>query len=87
MMKVVKNMVRSAIHHFNIKYNANACKQMACYYATPPTVNIVPNVSDEEDAATETVLEFNKHCETLLANNTEEGWASELRHIKNLNPK
>ncbi|KIM34758.1 hypothetical protein M413DRAFT_33043 [Hebeloma cylindrosporum] len=52
---------------------------MAHYYATYPTVNAVPNTSDEGDAATETVSEFDKHRETLLSDDAEEGWASELR--------
>ena len=39
----------------------------------------MPKASDEEDASTETVSEFDRHRETLLSDDTEEGWASELR--------
>jgi len=53
---------------------------MAHYYATYPTVNTaVPSASDEGDAATETISEFDKHREALLSDDSEEGWASELR--------
>jgi len=39
----------------------------------------MPNVSDEGEAASEDVLEFDKHRETLLSDDAEEGWALELR--------
>jgi hypothetical protein len=53
---------------------------MAQYYNTCPSVIAVPNVSDEGEVATEAILEFDKHRKTLLSDDTEEGWASELRH-------
>jgi len=40
----------------------------------------MPKVSDEGEAASEDISEFNKHCETLLSDNAEEGWAPELHH-------
>ena len=52
---------------------------MEHYYATYRTVNAVPDASDEGDAAMETLSEFDKHCEALLSNDTEEGWSLELR--------
>ena len=51
---------------------------MAQYYNTCPSVITVPNVTDEGEAATEAISEFDKHCKTLLSNDAE-GWASELR--------
>jgi len=30
------------------------------------------------------MLEFDKHCETLLSDNLEEGWASELGRYLNM---
>ena len=53
---------------------------MAHYYSTRPCVITLPNVSDKGEAASEDALEFNKHCETLLSDDTEEGWAPELHH-------
>ena len=39
----------------------------------------MPNVTDEGEAATEAISEFNKHHGTLLSDDTE-GWALELGH-------
>jgi len=59
-------------------------KQMAEYYHNrPSTASIVPAVN--MSSATSTSLaahamsEFDKHRETLLSDDLEEGWASELR--------
>lgn len=52
---------------------------MAQYYNTRPSVIAVPNVSDEGEVATEAISEFDKHRKTLLFDDAEEGWASELR--------
>jgi len=52
---------------------------MAHYYSTCPCVITVPNVSDEGEAASEDILEFDKHRKTLLSDDTKEGWALELR--------
>jgi hypothetical protein len=52
---------------------------MAQYYNTCLSITAMPNVSDDGEAATEAVSEFEKHRETLLSDDAEEGWASELR--------
>lgn len=52
---------------------------MEQYYATYQTVNAEPDAFDEGDEVMETLSEFDKHRETLLSDDTEEGWASELR--------
>jgi hypothetical protein len=51
---------------------------MAQYYNTRPFVIAVPNVSDKGEVATEAISECDKYCKTLLSDDTEEGWASEL---------
>src|SRR5271168_4258583 len=58
---------------------------MAHYYSTRPCVITVPDVSDEGEAASEDASEFDKHRETLLSDDAEEGWAPELRrYIKTM---
>ncbi|KAF8797349.1 hypothetical protein BYT27DRAFT_7125865, partial [Phlegmacium glaucopus] len=52
---------------------------VAHYYSTRPCVIAVPNASNEGEAASEDASEFDKHCETLLSDDAEEGWAPELR--------
>ena len=52
---------------------------MAHYYSTRPRVIAVPNASDDEEAVSEHASEFDKHRETLLSDDAEEGWAPELR--------
>jgi len=55
---------------------------MAEYYKTcPKATPIVPLVnasSSSTSTLADAMLEFNKHRETLLSDNLEEGWASEL---------
>jgi hypothetical protein len=53
---------------------------MAQYCNTHLFVIAVPNVSDKGEVATEAILEFDKHCKTLLSDDAEEGWAWELHH-------
>ena len=50
---------------------------MSEYYSTRPSVKTTPIASDSD--FTVTVSEFNKHRESLLANEVEEGWVPELR--------
>jgi len=50
---------------------------MAEYYSTRPSVKTNPIASDSDP--TITVSEFDKHRESLLSNDVEEGWALELR--------
>ena len=50
---------------------------MAEYYSTRPSVKTTPIASDSDP--TITVSEFDKHRESLLSNDVEEGWALELR--------
>ena len=58
---------------------------MAHYYSTRPCVIAMPNASDEGEAASEDASEFDKHRETLLSDNAEEGWAPELcRYLKTM---
>src|ERR1700678_1223271 len=58
---------------------------MAHYYSTRPCVITVPNVSNKEEAASEDASEFDKHRETLLSDDAEEGWAPELwRYTKTM---
>ena len=38
----------------------------------------MPNASDKGEVASEDTLEFDKHHKTLVSDDTEEGWASEL---------
>jgi len=52
---------------------------MAQYYSTRPSVIAMANASDEGEAASEDASEFDKHRETLLSDDAEEGWAPELR--------
>ncbi len=55
---------------------------MACYYATRPRPRPSQPRNDAQQAANAPVLsEFDKHRETLLEADTEEGWASELRRF------
>jgi len=51
---------------------------MAEYYSTRPAIAPTPLTSDSDPSIT--VSEFNKHWESLLSNNVEEGWALELCH-------
>ena len=46
------------------------------YYSTRPSVKTTPIASDSDP--TITVSEFDKHRETLLLNDVEEGWVPEL---------
>jgi hypothetical protein len=67
----------------------NTNEQMAEYYKTRPTVVAGRNVPGDEGVALSTQVptlsEFDKHRETLLADDAEEGWASELRrYLKTL---
>jgi len=56
--------------------------QMACYYATRPRPSQPRTENHAEQAANAPVLsDFDKHHETLLDADTEEGWASELRRF------
>ena len=56
-------------------------KQMAEYYnnhpSTAPTVPAV-NASSATSTSTHVLSEFDKHCEILLLEDLEEGWALEL---------
>ena len=53
---------------------------MAHYYKTHPLLLLQPKTLDPPGQVGEArvLSEYNKHCETLLAADTEEGWASEL---------
>ena len=58
---------------------------MAAYYKNcPSTAPIVPSANTSSATSTSTLAlghamsEFNKHRETLLSDDLEEGWASEL---------
>jgi hypothetical protein len=50
---------------------------MAEYYSTRPPIAPTPVTSDPDPSIT--VSDFDKHRETLLADDIEEGWVSELR--------
>lgn len=55
---------------------------MAQYYRNRPSIIIVPNVAERSNTLSKgapNLSEFDKHCETLLSDDAEEGWASELR--------
>jgi hypothetical protein len=49
---------------------------MAEYYKIRPTVAPTPTTATDTDII---ISEFDKHRESLLSNDAEEGWASELR--------
>jgi hypothetical protein len=49
---------------------------MAEYYRIRPSVSPTPTVATDADI---TISEFDKHRESLLVDDAEEGWASELR--------
>jgi hypothetical protein len=49
---------------------------MAEYYSTRPSIAATPATSLDPSI---TVSEFDKHRETLLSNDVEEGWVPELR--------
>jgi len=51
---------------------------MVHYYSTCPCVIAVPNASGKGGAASKDASEFDKHHETLLSDNAEEGWAPKL---------
>jgi hypothetical protein len=51
---------------------------MAEYYKTRPSVASTGTPTIASDSSI-TISEFDKHRETLLSNDAEEGWASELR--------
>lgn len=50
---------------------------MAEYYSTRPSIKPISIASDSDP--TITVSEFDKHRESLLSNDVEEGWVPELR--------
>lgn len=52
---------------------------MARYYANREPNLLAPAQPSNPDAATLILSEFDKHRETLLTDDIEEGWASELR--------
>ena len=54
---------------------------MAEYYSTRPSVKTTP-IADSDP--TITVSEFDKHRESLLSNEVEEGWVPELRQYFSL---
>ena len=59
---------------------------MAKYYKTcTKAAPIVPsaNTSSATSTSADAMSEFDKHHETLLSDNLEEGWASELGHYLN----
>jgi len=49
------------------------------YQSRPSTVNWSAQTQATTSSETATLSEFDKHRETLLSEDTEEGWASELR--------
>jgi hypothetical protein len=63
--------------------NSDNIYQMALYFATRrhhhPTQPSM--VADAQAAGAHILSDFDKHCETLLEADTEEGWASELRRF------
>jgi len=55
---------------------------MALYYKNRPSAATRITSSQADGSARNnapTLSEFDKHCESLLSNDSEEGWASELR--------
>ena len=58
-------------------------EQMAEYYKTRPSAIATTNGSTRDSSSTSdtrrTLSEFDKHREKLLSDDSEEGWASELR--------
>ena len=53
---------------------------MAEYYRNCPA-STTTNIDMEKDTInTMELSDFNKHCQTLLMDDAEEGWASELHH-------
>jgi hypothetical protein len=59
---------------------------MAEYYKTctkaTPIIHSV-NTSSATSTLTDAMLEFDKHCKTLLSDNLKEGWLSELGRYLN----
>lgn len=53
-------------------------EQMVTYYKTR-SLPATPNAAEINNATSLHVSEFDKHRETLLSDDAEEGWASELR--------
>ena len=49
------------------------------YQSRPSTVNGSAQIQATTSSETPTLSEYDKHRETLLSEDTEEGWASELR--------
>jgi hypothetical protein len=49
------------------------------YQSRPSTVSLSAQTQATTSSETATLSEFDKHRETLLSEDTEEGWASELR--------
>ena len=55
---------------------------MAKYYRNRPSIKCQNNLPGEEDAMdkdTQTWSEFDKHRKSILSDDVEEGWSSELR--------
>ena len=55
---------------------------MAQYYRNRPSIerqNNLPGKEDAMDDDTQTLSEFDKHHQSLLSDDVEEGWSSELR--------
>jgi hypothetical protein len=74
--KIVEKTVRLIISNYNTMLNSTI-KQMAEYYSTRPAV-AARNITSDTDPSI-TISEFDKHRESLLSNDVEEGWVSELR--------
>jgi len=58
-------------------------QQMALYYKNWPLAATCVSSSQVDSSACNnapTLSEFDKHCESLLSNDSEESWASELWH-------
>jgi hypothetical protein len=52
---------------------------MAQYYENRPPVPTINKTAANPSAEVRVLSEFDKHRETLLAEDAQEGWASELR--------
>jgi hypothetical protein len=76
--KIVENTVRWLFYITILCTVLNTMKKMAEYYRNRPSVAPTPaSTSNPEPSIA--LSEFDKHRESLLNDDAEEGWASELR--------
>ena len=75
---IVEKTVCWLFYYCNYNTVLITTKQMAEYYRIRPSVAPIPASASSREPSI-TLSEFDKHRESLLIDDAEEGWASELR--------